>query len=43
LTLTSPACTELDEKIALSRRIDKHFRLIGWATIKKGTTIDPIN
>ena len=43
LTLTSPACTEIDEKIALSRRIDKHFRLIGWATIKKGTTIDPIN
>lgn len=43
LTLTSPACTEINEKIALSRRIDKHFRLIGWATIKKGTTIDPIN
>jgi translation initiation factor 2 subunit 3 len=43
LTLTSPACTEIDEKIALSRRIDKHFRLIGWATIKKGTTIDPVN
>lgn len=43
LTLTSPACTEVNEKIALSRRIDKHFRLIGWATIKKGTTIDPIN
>ncbi|GMM30835.1 translation initiation factor eIF2 subunit gamma [Martiniozyma asiatica (nom. inval.)] len=43
LTLTAPACTEVNEKIALSRRIDKHFRLIGWATIKKGTTIDPIN
>lgn len=43
LTLTSPACTEVNEKIALSRRIDKHFRLIGWATIKKGTTIDPVN
>ncbi|GME99014.1 unnamed protein product [[Candida] boidinii] len=42
LTLTSPACTEVNEKIALSRRIDKHFRLIGWATIKKGTTIEPI-
>ncbi|VEU23176.1 DEKNAAC104245 [Brettanomyces naardenensis] len=43
LTLTSPACTEINEKIALSRRIDKHFRLIGWATIKKGSTIDPVN
>ena len=42
LQLTSPACTEVNEKIALSRRIDKHWRLIGWATIKKGTTLDPV-
>jgi translation initiation factor 2 subunit 3 len=42
LQLTSPACTEINEKIALSRRIDKHWRLIGWATIKKGTTLEPI-
>lgn len=42
LQLTSPACTEVNEKIALSRRIEKHWRLIGWATIKKGTTLDPI-
>ena len=33
LVLTSPACTQLGEKIALSRRIDKHWRLIGWANI----------
>lgn len=33
LVLTSPACTKIGEKIALSRRIDKHWRLIGWATI----------
>ena len=33
LSLTTPACTEIGEKIALSRRIDKHFRLIGWANI----------
>lgn len=33
LTLTSPACTAKGEKIALSRRIEKHWRLIGWATI----------
>ncbi|KAJ8102661.1 P-loop containing nucleoside triphosphate hydrolase protein [Lipomyces tetrasporus] len=39
LQLTSPACTELGEKIALSRRIEKHWRLIGWATIKKGVTL----
>lgn len=33
LSLTSPACTEIGEKIALSRRIEKHWRLIGWANI----------
>lgn len=33
LVLTTPACTSLGEKVALSRRIDKHWRLIGWATI----------
>ncbi|KAI9893565.1 MAG: eukaryotic translation initiation factor 2 subunit gamma [Vezdaea aestivalis] len=33
LTLTGLACTEIGEKIALSRRIDKHWRLIGWANI----------
>jgi len=41
LVLTSPACTEVGEKIALSRRIEKHWRLIGWATILSGTTLDP--
>ena len=30
LQLTNPACTALGEKIALSRRIEKHWRLIGW-------------
>lgn len=33
LILTSPVCTDIGEKVALSRRIDKHWRLIGWATI----------
>lgn len=33
LVLTSPACTEIGEKIAISRRIEKHWRLIGWANI----------
>lgn len=41
IVLTSPACTEIGEKIALSRRIDKHWRLIGWGKIKRGSTIDP--
>ena len=29
IQLTSPACTEVDEKVALSRRIEKHWRLVG--------------
>ncbi|KAF2405249.1 hypothetical protein EJ06DRAFT_540598 [Trichodelitschia bisporula] len=41
LSLTAPACTELGEKIALSRRIERHWRLIGWATITAGTTLEP--
>ena len=26
--LTSPVCTEVGEKIALSRRVEKHWRLL---------------
>lgn len=36
LALTTPACCEPGEKIALSRRIDKHWRLIGWGKVKAG-------
>lgn len=41
LELMSPACTNIGEKVALSRRIEKHWRLIGWATITAGNTIEP--
>jgi translation initiation factor 2 subunit 3 len=41
LSLISPACTEIGEKIALSRRIDKHWRLIGWATVQAGSMLEP--
>ncbi|KAK6343907.1 eukaryotic translation initiation factor 2 subunit gamma [Orbilia brochopaga] len=40
LVLTGPACTQDGEKIALSRRIEKHWRLIGWANIVTGVTLD---
>ncbi|EGD76119.1 eukaryotic translation initiation factor 2 subunit 3 [Salpingoeca rosetta] len=36
VSLTQPVCTEPGEAIALSRRIDKHWRLIGWGKIVKG-------
>lgn len=41
IVLNMPACTEIGEKIALSRRIDNHWRLIGWGEIKRGITIEP--
>lgn len=41
ITLMNPVCTEEGEKIALSRRIDKHWRLIGWGQIRRGVTISP--
>ncbi|VVT55186.1 uncharacterized protein SAPINGB_P004470 [Magnusiomyces paraingens] len=43
LALTTPACTEIGEKIALSRRIAKHWRLIGWGSIQSGTILDPVD
>jgi len=40
IKLLSPVCTKVGEKIALSRRVEKHWRLIGWGTIVDGTTVD---
>eukprot|EP01102_Stenamoeba_stenopodia_P011599 TRINITY_DN3582_c0_g4_i1.p1 TRINITY_DN3582_c0_g4~~TRINITY_DN3582_c0_g4_i1.p1 ORF type:complete len:465 (+),score=145.00 TRINITY_DN3582_c0_g4_i1:210-1604(+) len=40
ILLISPVCTSENEKIALSRRVDKHWRLIGWGQILKGTKIN---
>jgi len=36
LSLIHPVCTSEDEKIAISRRVEKHWRLIGWGRILKG-------
>merc|ERR1719488_147468 len=43
VVLTNPVCTQEGDKVALSRRIEKHWRLIGWGQIQKGTTIKPAN
>lgn len=40
LALTSPVCTKEGEKVALSRRVEKHWRLIGWGQIQKGLKMD---
>ena len=39
IALTQPVCTQENEKIALSRRVDKYWRLIGWGEIKRGRPI----
>ncbi|CAI5989168.1 unnamed protein product [Closterium sp. NIES-65] len=40
LHLTSPVCTKTGEKLALSRRVEKHWRLIGWGQIQAGVKLD---
>ncbi|KAJ7938425.1 P-loop containing nucleoside triphosphate hydrolase protein [Mycena leptocephala] len=40
IQLTSPACTEIGEKVALSRRIEKHWRLVGWGSVQRGTVLE---
>ncbi|XP_019096829.1 PREDICTED: eukaryotic translation initiation factor 2 subunit gamma-like [Camelina sativa] len=37
--LTLPVCTNIGEKVAISRRVDRHWRLIGRGQIEAGTTI----
>lgn len=40
ISLMQPVCTNKGEKIALSRRVDKHWRLIGWGKINRGIKLD---
>jgi translation initiation factor 2 subunit 3 len=37
--LKDPVCTSIGEKIALSRKIADRWRLVGWAVILKGETV----
>ena len=39
IQVVTPVCTKEGEKIALSRKIDKHWRLIGWGEILQGRRI----
>lgn len=34
--LIAPVCSSEGEKLAISRRVDKHWRLIGWGVIRRG-------
>ena len=31
---TKPVCANIGDKIAMSRRVENNFRLIGWGEIK---------
>mmetsp|Transcript_11362 Transcript_11362/g.22206 ORF Transcript_11362/g.22206 Transcript_11362/m.22206 type:complete len:488 (-) Transcript_11362:117-1580(-) len=37
IQLMDPVCTKEGEKVALSRRVEKHWRLVGWGTIRRGS------
>eukprot|EP00331_Platyophrya_macrostoma_P021295 CAMPEP_0176444394 /NCGR_PEP_ID=MMETSP0127-20121128/23038_1 /TAXON_ID=938130 /ORGANISM="Platyophrya macrostoma, Strain WH" /LENGTH=476 /DNA_ID=CAMNT_0017829897 /DNA_START=42 /DNA_END=1475 /DNA_ORIENTATION=+ len=39
LRLVTPVCCSIGEQIAISRRVDKHFRLIGWGKIQRGAAV----
>lgn len=39
LVLATPVCTTVGEKLAISRRVERHWRLIGWGQIEQGITI----
>jgi translation initiation factor 2 subunit 3 len=41
IQLFKPVCAEISEKIAISRRINGHYRLIGWGEIQKGKELQP--
>ena len=38
--LIYPVCAEISEKIAISRKIENSFRLIGWGNVVKGNKIE---
>lgn len=37
--INKPVCSSQGEKVALSRRVNKNWRLIGWGNIKKGKKV----
>jgi translation initiation factor 2 subunit 3 len=39
LSLAIPVCTSTGEKVAISRRIEDKWRLIGWGSVITGTLL----
>jgi len=42
IMLHAPVCADIGSKIAISRKIDRHWRLIGWGKIRGGVTLETI-
>ena len=40
LSLAIPVCTSAGEKVAISRRIEDKWRLIGWGKVITGTILN---
>lgn len=40
IKLSQPACASINDKVSLSRCVDKHWRLIGWGVIIRGNKIN---
>ncbi|CAI9118636.1 OLC1v1020234C1 [Oldenlandia corymbosa var. corymbosa] len=40
LRLNQPVCTSTGERVVISRRVQGHWRLIGWGEIEGGTRLD---
>ncbi len=42
IQLYKPVCAEISDKISISRRIQGHYRLIGWGEIRKGKEMETL-
>ena len=43
IQLYKPVCAEILDKISISRRIQGHYRLIGWGEIRKGKEVETLS
>lgn len=43
IALTAPACAQAGDKVALSRRIDKHWRLVGKYSVDLNVPAPKLN
>ena len=39
VSLLSPVCASVGDHVAISRRMERHWRLIGWGSVRRGVSI----